>query len=272
MKYALGVIGAGNMAEAIVRGVIGAGLFDAGRIIAADINPQRRELFERDLKVRAVEQSPDAARDAEVVLLSVKPQHMADALAGMGDVMSEATLVISIAAGISTKYIETHLGRNAKWRVVRAMPNTPMLVGEGVVAIATGSRATPADLEQARRIFSAAAQVIDAREDQIDAVTAVSGSGPAYFFYLVEQMIRAGVELGLSPEQAKILATRTASGAAKMLTQTGESPQELRRKVTSPAGTTHAAISHMDAKQWPQITVDALKAAARRGQDLSSGG
>jgi pyrroline-5-carboxylate reductase len=272
MSYGLGVIGAGNMAEAIVRGVIGAGLFTPNQIIGADISRERRELFERELKVRAVEQSADAARDADVVLLSVKPQHMMDALVGLGETMSDRTLIISIAAGISTKYIETHLGGNGNWRIVRAMPNTPMLVGDGVVAIAPGWRATRDDLEQARRIFSAAAQVIDAREDQIDAVTAVSGSGPAYFFYLVEQMIRAGVDLGLSLEQATTLATRTASGSAKMLTQTGESPQELRRKVTSPGGTTHAAISHMDAHDWPQITVDALKAAARRGEELSSGG
>jgi pyrroline-5-carboxylate reductase len=272
MSYALAVIGAGNMAEAIVRGVIGAKLLTPDRIIAADVSSQRRELFEKELNVRGVKRSTDAARDADVVLLSVKPQHMMDALAGMGEVMNESTLVISIAAGISTKYIQTHLGRDRNWRIVRAMPNTPMMVGDGVVAIAPGTNATRDDLDQARRIFSAAAQVIDAREDQIDAVTAVSGSGPAYFFYLVEQMIRAGVELGLSIEQATILATRTASGAAKMLTQTGESPHELRRKVTSPAGTTHAAISHMDANGWPQITVDALKAAARRGQELSSGG
>ena len=271
MSDALAVIGAGNMAEAIVRGVIGAKLLTPDRIIAADVSPQRRDLFEKQLKVRAVARAPDAARDAEVALLSVKPQHMMDALLGLGDVMSDRTLVISIAAGISTKYIQTHLGRDLHWRIVRAMPNTPMLVGDGVVAIAPGAHATPEDLEQARRLFSAAAEVIDAREDQIDAVTAVSGSGPAYFFYLVEQMIRAGVELGLSPEQATTLATRTASGAAKMLTQTGESPQELRRKVTSPAGTTHAAISHMDAQGWPQITIDALKAAARRGKELSSG-
>jgi pyrroline-5-carboxylate reductase len=271
MSYALGVIGAGNMAEAIVRGVIRAGLLTPERIIAVDISPQRRELFEKDLRVRAVHEPADAARDADVLLLSVKPQHMADALAGIRDVMRDATLVLSIAAGISTQYIGTHLGRDVNWRIVRAMPNTPMLVGEGVVAIAPGAHATAADLEQARRIFSAAAQVIDVREEQIDAVTAVSGSGPAYFFYLVEQMIRAGAELGLSSEQAAILATRTAAGAAKMLSETGESPQDLRRKVTSPGGTTHAAISHMDANRWPQITVDAIRAAAQRGKELSSG-
>jgi pyrroline-5-carboxylate reductase len=271
MSYALGVIGAGNMAEAIVRGVMRAGLLTPDRVIAADINPQRREIFAKELHVRAVHEPADAARDADVLLLSVKPQHMNDALSGIGEVMSDATLIISIAAGVTTKYIQTHLGRDVRWRIVRAMPNTPMLVGEGVVAIAPGANATAADLEQARRVFSAAAQVIDVREDQIDAVTAVSGSGPAYFFYLVEQMIRAGVELGLSIEQASILATRTAAGAAKMLTETGETPAELRRKVTSPAGTTHAAISHMDAHNWARVTIDAIKAAAHRGRELSSG-
>ena len=150
------------------------------------------------------------------------------------------------------------------------MPNTPMLVGEGMVAIARGANATVEDASTAGTIFQAAATVIEVDEDKIDAVTAVSGSGPAYVFYLVEQMIRAGIELGLTPGQAHTLATRTALGAARMLTTSDESPAALRRKVTSPGGTTHAAISHMDDHQWARVTVEAVKAAERRGKELGS--
>ena len=148
------------------------------------------------------------------------------------------------------------------------MPNTPMLVGEGMVAMAAGTHATAQDMAAARRIFESAASVIEVSEDKIDAVTAVSGSGPAYFFYLVEHMIRAGGELGLTPEQSHALATRTALGAAKMLVSSSDSPQELRRKVTSPGGTTQAAIEHMQAQRLDQIIVDAIKAAQRRSREL----
>jgi pyrroline-5-carboxylate reductase len=148
------------------------------------------------------------------------------------------------------------------------MPNTPMLVGEGMVAVSRGANATADDVDAARRIFASAATVIELPEDKIDTVTALSGSGPAYFFYLVEQMIQAGIDLGLTPEQAHQLATRTALGAAKMLATSPDSPQELRRKVTSPGGTTHAAIAHMESQGVGPAIIEAIKAAERRGKEL----
>ena len=268
MAYELGIIGAGNMAEAIARGVIRAGVLAPGQMVAADVSPQRRELFAGELKVRAVEDNAAAARDARIILLSVKPQQMAQALQGIGGVLDPWALVISIAAGISSAFIERHLGGSQPRRVIRTMPNTPMLIGEGMVGLARGAHATADDVATARRLFESAATVIEVPEDRIDAVTALSGSGPAYFFFLVEQMVRAGVEMGLTPDQAHQLATRTALGAAKMLTTSPDSPQELRRKVTSPGGTTHAAITHMEQHGLPQIIVDALKAAERRGREL----
>jgi pyrroline-5-carboxylate reductase len=149
------------------------------------------------------------------------------------------------------------------------MPNTPMLVGEGMTALAPGAHATADDLQKARRIFESAGAVIELAEDLIDAVTALSGSGPAYFFYLAEQMIAAGVAMGLSPEHARTLVTRTALGAAKMLNESPDPPQELRRKVTSPGGTTQAAITHMESQGLAQIVQDALRAAERRGKELA---
>jgi pyrroline-5-carboxylate reductase len=177
-------------------------------------------------------------------------------------------LVISIAAGISTSYIERHLGEGRPWRVVRAMPNTPMLVGEGMAALAPGRHATTKDLTDARQLFESAGAVVEVTEDKLDAVTALSGSGPAYVFYLVEHMIRAGVELGLTSQQARQLAMRTALGASRMLVTSPDSPEELRRKVTSPGGTTQAAITRMEKAGVGAAVVDAIKAADKRSREL----
>jgi pyrroline-5-carboxylate reductase len=268
--YELGIIGAGNMAEAIARGVTAKRLLRADEIIAADVSPQRRELFEKQLGIRAVEHNADVARQSRAVLLSVKPQQMAEALAALAPAMSDQTLVISIAAGISTSFIEKHLGAGKKWRVARVMPNTPMLVGEGMSGIARGANASDEDLATVRRMFESAGDVVEVTEDKMNAVTALSGSGPAYFFLLVEQMIAAGVDMGLSAAQARQMAAKTALGAAKMLATSPDAPEELRRKVTSPGGTTHAAITHMQAQNVPQAIVDAIKAAERRGRELGS--
>lgn len=269
MPTELAIIGAGNMAEAIVRGLLSARVFGPDQMQAADVAPARRELFSRDLGIKAHERASEAARGAKRILLSVKPQTMKDVLAELAPVIGDDALVISIAAGISSRFIEQGLSPR-QCRVIRTMPNTPMLVGEGMVAMAPGTRAKVADLDDARRIFSPAATVIDVTEDKLDAVTAMSGSGPAYFFLLVEQMIRAGIELGMTPEESRLLAIRTAVGSAKMLATSTDSPQELRRKVTSPKGTTHEAITYMESQSVPQAIVDAIKAAQRRSRELGS--
>ncbi|MEZ0264545.1 MAG: pyrroline-5-carboxylate reductase [Phycisphaerae bacterium] len=270
MQYELGIIGAGQMAEAIVRGVLRGGLFKADQMIAADVSEARRDVFGRELGLAVSSENADVARQSKAVLLSVKPYQMAEVLAGIGRVMAPGSLVISIAAGVKAASIETHLGAGNAWRVVRSMPNTPMLVGEGMVAIAPGTHATPADLAAARRIFEASADVLDVREDQIDAVTAMSGSGPAYFFYFVEAMIKAGQELGLSAEQAHKLASKTCLGAGRMLTLSSDSPEELRRKVTTPNGTTHAAIVAMQGKGLGDIVAEGVRAAERRSKELGA--
>ena len=268
MDYELGIIGAGNMAEAIVRGILRAGLLDASQIIAADVAASRRALFQNELGIKAVEENTAVASASRRLLLSVKPQQIEAALAGIGAVMSIETRVISIMAGISTTYIETHLGVGKSWRVIRTMPNTPMLVGEGMVGICTGKHATASDLADAIKLFETAATVIEVTEDKIDAVTALSGSGPAYFFYFVEHMIRAGESLGLTAEQAKMMAIKTAVGAAKMLGTSTDSPVELRRKVTSPGGTTQAAINHLEQHEAGEILAAAINAAAKRSGEL----
>jgi pyrroline-5-carboxylate reductase len=268
MAHDLSIIGAGIMAEAIARGIISAGTLGPRQIVAADISPQRREFFQSRLGIKAVEKVAEAAAGAKIVLLCVKPFQTEAVLRDLSGAISDQSLLISIAAGIGTGFIENAMGSGGKWRVIRAMPNTPMLVGCGMVAIAAGARATSEDLASAKKLFESGAKVLETTEDKMDAVTAISGSGPAYFFFLVEQMIRTGIEMGLSAEEARTLAIQTAAGAAKMMSQSGDSPQELRERVTTPNGTTHAAISHMESEQWPQITAQALKAAARRSSEM----
>ncbi len=276
MKYALGIIGAGNMAEAIARGVVAAGLLKPSEIIAADPVAPRRELFAQQLQIRAVESIAEATVESRHILLSVKPQQMAQVLRELSKVLSPQSLLISIAAGISTSFIETELGQEKKYRVIRAMPNTPLLVGAGMVALTRGNYASADDLSAARSLFapqtpggeSSASQVIEVPESLMDAVTAVSGSGPAYFFLLAERMIEAGIALGLTPAHARLLTAQTALGAAKMLTTLPDSPEELRRKVTSPGGTTQAAISHLESQKVPAAIEEAVKAAALRSKEL----
>ena len=251
MRYELGLLGAGNMAEAIVRGVLRSDRLTAAQVIVADPNADRRAFFRDELGVAATDDNDAVAGSVGTLVLSVKPQVCGDVMAGVARHLSFDTLVVSIMAGISSRYIQQQLG-GGKRRVVRTMPNTPMLVGEGMVAVARGSFATSADILAATHLFSAAADVMEVTEDQIDAVTAVSGSGPAYFFYVVEAMIAAGVEMGLTEAQAHRLATRTACGAGHMLVAGAEGPAELRRRVTSPNGTTQAAIESMATAGCPR--------------------
>jgi pyrroline-5-carboxylate reductase len=265
----LGIIGAGNMAEAIARGLLAAKRFTADQIIVADVSPQRRDVFQSQLKVTAIEDNRAVAAQSRRLLLSVKPQQMGSVLAGLAGAMNAQSLIISIAAAVTTRFIENSLGESTAWRVVRAMPNTPMLLGAGAAAICPGKHATAADLADTRAIFESAAVVIETTEDKMDAVTALSGSGPAYFFYLTEQLVKAGIELGLPPEDARLLAARTALGAARMLCESNDSAAELRRKVTSPGGTTEAAVARLDAAGWAAAMVEAVKAATKRSGELS---
>ena len=270
MTYDLAFIGAGNMAEAIARGLISSNTLSAEKLIAADVSPERRKLFESQLKIKCVESAAEAAKDAQAVLLAVKPQMMDAILPELGAVLTDKSLVISIAAGISSRAIETGLGLGTDWRVVRTMPNTPMFVGLGAVALAPGKFATRADVTAARKFFEPAAAVIDVTEDKLDAVTALSGSGPAYFFYLIEHMIAAGTELGLTPEHAALLAKQTALGSATMAKTAADDPTTLRIKVTSPNGTTQAAIESLDAARVGEHIRDAIRAAQVRSIELGA--
>ena len=271
MRYELGIVGAGNMAEAIAAGVLRAGVLSAEQIIASNHNSRRLADFASRLGgIHTTADNREVAASARVVLLCVKPAKLGEVLHEIAPTAADDAIYISVAAGITTRFIESQLGAAARWRVIRTMPNTPMAVGEGAVGLARGAHATDVDVLAARRLLESCADVIEVPEDKIDAVTAVSGSGPAYFFLMVEHMTRAGVELGLTETQARSLAAKTALGAGKMLVAHPDlSAAELRRRVTSPNGTTHAAITSLQSAGVEDAIVTAVKAAATRAKELA---
>lgn len=261
MNKTITFIGGGNMAEALIRGLLSA---KAGRIIATDVRAERLEQLQRTYGIETSSDNAASAAKADIVVLAVKPQKMSAVLEGL---KIKSQLLISIAAGITTARIERELGGEP--RVVRSMPNTPALVGAGAAALCKGRFATEADLATAERILSAVGIVVRTDEQQLDAVTALSGSGPAYIFYMAEAMIAAGVEAGLPEDVAKRLAVQTVFGAGKLLAESGELPSELRRKVTSPGGTTEAALKVKIDRGFAKIVAEAIHAAARRSRELS---
>lgn len=265
----IGFVGSGNMAEALIKGIIAANIYAPENVFISDIRAERLEYLTEKYAVTAVENNAGLAEKVETLVLSVKPQNMSDALESIKDAVGGEKLIISIAAGIKVAKIAAVLGDIA---IVRVMPNTPALIGEGASALYANERAKPLP-DKALSIFSSVGKaVIVDNEDLIDAVTAVSGSGPAYYFLLMEEMVKAGVKLGLPEDVAKDLVLQTAKGAGLLAVEAdknNESPAELRRKVTSPGGTTEAALKvFADGKIGDLITA-ALTRARDRGRELS---
>lgn len=263
----LGVIGGGNMAEAIVRGALGARLLPAAAVSVYDPLENRRAVF-AELGCRPCASPGDIGKTG-AILLAVKPQKFGEAIrdlaAAAASAVATETLLISIVAGVSTQRLETELPPAV--HVVRVMPNTPLLVGKGVSAVAGGSRATPADREQAAALFACAGQTFAVDESLMDAVTALSGSGPAYLFRLAEALIAGGVELGFREELSRDLTVGMLRGAAEMLASDPR-PALLRERVTSPGGTTAAALSVFEERGFSDLITAALVAARDRGVEL----
>ena len=259
-------IGAGNMAGALIRGLIGTGTVPADRIIAADPDRARLDALGSELGVRTAEDNAQALRSADVVVLATKPQVFPSVLPALGASLRPDALVVSIAAGISTKIIEGSLPAGA--RVVRTMPNTPALVGVGATAIAGGKHATDADLALVETLFQSVGLCVRVPESQIDAVTGLSGSGPAYVFAMIEALRDAGVREGLSEETSLQLAAQTVLGAARLLFEQNEPPETLRERVTSPGGTTRAGLDALEASGFAEVLAGAVRAATRRSNEL----
>jgi pyrroline-5-carboxylate reductase len=267
--FELGVIGGGNMARAIVSSALASGFLQAGHIVVSDPLAERRAELADSLGIASVQDNRAAGRSRRVIL-AVKPQVMGEVLSGgLAEVISDETLVISIAAGVSSAFLDKKLSRRG--RIVRVMPNTPIMVGAGASAISPGPRAKKDDTLWTRKLFEAGGVVVEVEEKLIDAVVAVSGSGPAYFFYLMEAMIQAGLAEGLDRETATRLAGATCSGAGRLQSCTGLDPAELRRQVTSPGGTTQRAIELLNAAGVNKSLVQAFRACADRSRELAAG-
>lgn len=263
MQYRLGIIGGGNMGSAIARGVVRRRVLGPAEVIVAETAAARHAGL-ADVGCTVVA-DPAGVLDAEQVLIAVKPQSFAG-VAGAIAPLARSTVVVTIMAGLGTDHIRSRLGEHA--RVVRAMPNTPCQVGEGMTGIALGAGARPGDETFARQIFEALGRTVMLDESLMHAVTAVSGSGPAYVYYLAELMQQAAIEIGLDPSDAELLVVQTIIGAGRMLREADMEPAALRRIVTTPGGTTAAALDVMHAGALPQILIDALKAARDRGVEL----
>lgn len=261
----IGVIGTGNMGEALIRGLLRAGVADAGQIVGSDPTPERGAELVEKYAIRMTTRNHEVARAADILVLSVKPQVMERVLEEVGPEIRAHALVISIAAGIPISAIETRLPQA---RVIRTMPNTPALVGAGATAIAVGGHATEADLLAARKIFDSVGMTVVLDEVQMDAVTGLSGSGPAYIFLVIEALSDAGVKVGLSRHHAQALAAQTVLGSAKLLIETHEHPGRLKDMVTSPGGTAIAGLHTLEAGGLRTTLMDAVEAATKRSREL----
>lgn len=259
------ILGAGVMGETLLKGLLEAGR-NAEQILVGEKIPERAQELRERYGVTVLANREAVAR-ADTVALVVKPQDMGTVVAEVAPQLRDGQLLVSLAAGITTAQIES--GVPDRVAVVRVMPNTPALVGEGMAVVSAGSRSTEAHLDEAESMMSATGRVLRVPENQMDAVTAISGSGPAYVFLVVEAMIEAGVNLGLPRAHATELAVQTVSGSAALLRESGTHPAMLREQVTSPGGTTAAALAELETHGVRAAFLAAMGAARDRSKALS---
>lgn len=264
----IGFIGGGNMAEAIIKGLLTGGVPSANITVAEPVEQRRADLSER-YRIETTENNRNAALSGDIVILAVKPQTCLEALRALEKKVTEGKLFISIMAGVPTKTIETELSEKA--RVIRVMPNTPALVLEAASAISSGAHATAADISLALEIFSLLGTASSVPEKLLDAVTGLSGSGPAYVFTFIEALSDAGVKNGLPRDVATRLAAQTVYGSAKMVLETGEHAALLKEKVTSPGGTTIAGLHVLEKEGFRGTVMTAVDAATSRSTELGKG-
>lgn len=263
MGIKLSIVGGGKMGEALLAGLLSADWASPENISVVEPDEARREELQR--KFKGVEYSETLTR-SDNYLLAVKPQLVSNVCKEL--ITHNPRRVISIAAGVTIQSIEENF--NSDIAVLRVMPNTPAMVGEGMSAIAAGSFASSEDLDWASSILSAVGEVVIVNETALDAVTGLSGSGPAYLFYLAEAMIQAGIANGLEPSVADVLTRQTLLGASTLLTKSGVTPEELRNSVTSPNGTTAAAIEYLQSNDFLSQVQKAVSAATEKSKELGS--
>jgi pyrroline-5-carboxylate reductase len=265
-KKVIGFIGTGNMGEALIAGLLKAKFTTPEQIMAFDAEGARLRFIQKKYGVKKASDNHHLASQCDPLLLCVKPQSMKEVIEEMADSLDSSKLLISIAAGVPLYAIETYARKQL--RLIRVMPNINVLVQEGASAIAPGNLATDDDVKLAKAVFDCVGRSILIHEPLMDAVTGLSGSGPAYVFLIIEALTDAGVHLGMTRAQAFALVTQTVMGSVKLLSQTGDHPALLREKVTSPGGTTAAGLYKLEEGGLRKILIDAVIAATQRSKEL----
>ncbi len=263
-RYRLGFIGAGKLAGSVIRGLMRAKFCSPKDILASEPYPEAREKLQNELGISVTTENAEVAEKANVILVGVKPSVVLGAIAELASSIKDKQ-VISLAAGVRIASMET----KASARFMRALTNTPSAICRAATAIARGTRTTDADMELAREIFAAIGIVAEVREDQIDAVTALAGSGPAFVYTVIEALAAGGTKCGLPADVSLQLATQTVLGAAQLALESKLSPNELRKMVVTPGGTTAAGLAVMEKEGTAKSLGDAVEAAARRGNEMA---
>ena len=272
LKQTIGFIGAGKMATALAKGIVRSSLVKPGKIVASDIFPAARKAFAKEIGAKVTPLNTEVFKKASVIILAVKPHQVEEVFTGIKDVVSRQHLIISIVAGLKTtaSVFGKVFGPKPAFRFIRVMPNTPAVTGNGASGMYANHRVSKSQRAQAQKIMEAVGIAVWVDEESlINTVTAVSGSGPAYFFYLMDAMVKAAQEGGLNPETSRQLTLQTALGAAQLALVSDESPTELRRRVTSPGGTTQAAVEILDKNGCKEILIRAVHAARERSVELA---
>jgi pyrroline-5-carboxylate reductase len=264
----IGFIGTGNMGEALLRGIINSGLVAPELIYASDINKEKLGILSKELNINIANNNKELIDNSDIILIAVKPDIVKSVLSEISGIFHQPKWFISIAAGINTSFIESILPDGIS--VVRVMPNTPAMVCEGMTAICPGKYANDDHINKAKQLFQAVGKTVIVNEKLMDAVTALSGSGPAFIFLLIETLADAGVQLGLSRNDALLMSTQTVLGSSKMLLETQEHPAVLKNRVTSPGGTTAVGLFELENNGFRSAIIKAIVSSAERSKELST--
>jgi pyrroline-5-carboxylate reductase len=263
----IGIIGCGNMGEVILSGMLASNIASAKEICVSDKDSAKLDQLKNEYGIEATFNNSNVAKESDVIIVAVKPQEIDEALTEISGRIEAGKMLISIVAGVTTKRIKALVGEETL--VVRVMPNMPALIKSGFSAIAYSKGVNKELADLVIKIFGSIGDVVEVDEKDLDAITAVSGSGPAYFFYLVEQLVKNGVKLGLEQDVAEKAALKTALGSAELLISAKEDAEALRKKVTSKGGTTEAAFHVFKEEGLEEIIRDGIKAARDRSKELS---
>ena len=266
IENTIGVIGIGKIGEAMISGFISSAVIDDSDLFATDIRIERRQEIAEKYNIKCCSSNSELADKADIIIISVKPTDVKEVLEDISGIVSSANLIITVAAGVAINYFQKHLPNGVP--IIRGMPNIAVLTREGMTAIATGPNVTADHIETASNIFKAVGKVVLIEEEYLDAVTGLSGSGPAYVYVVIEALTEAGVKVGLARETASLLAAQTALGAASVVLKTKEHPARLKDMVTTPGGTTIEGLLQLEEGKVRMAFINAVIKATEKAKDL----